>query len=195
MAAHREHAAVRAAFEIAVAEAVQTGGDLPTPPAPVSEAHDRALGLLFAEVRSLDEQQGAVLAEIADDVEAALHERVAVTMAEVRGLMPRLDRARRSLVDDLALVRRVRAAADSAAGDLRRPSRADRTPSMLTLDDLADLVEYDGDPLAPAPLPAPQAGVVVRDTDRGLRLGAQSFGQPKEWAPETRVVRLPPGRV
>lgn len=163
LAAQGEAEKKRQAHSAAFAKAVQTGGILPSEPLPMSDGYDRALAMLRQEDESLRAEGEAVMGEIAPELEEATRDRNRVAMTQVAKEGKTLERLRDEIQQNLRFVAEVRASVDRAnPGDVVRPSLAARTRTALTYDELLAFAEFDGDPLAPEPLP-PSAGRVVPD--------------------------------
>lgn len=185
LAAERDHVAEATKFDQQVAEAAATGGVAPENPPQARQGPARAMALIRAESEALAEERRSVLARIGPAVEQALTARMSATLTEAEEDATALAEVRQSLLDDLALARRVRTAVDAAAGDGTRPSRANRTRSQLDFNELVELVLGGGDLLALTPIQVPENGV---RRDGGVEPHRLTAAVP-------RYRPLPPGRV
>ncbi|MHB8185892.1 MAG: hypothetical protein ACYDDU_07345 [Dermatophilaceae bacterium] len=161
----------RQAHNVAFAKAVSTGGILPSEPPAIPAGFDRALQMLRLEADALRSAGEVVMAEIADDLEAATRDRNRVAMAQVAKERKTLERLRDQVHENLRFVAQVRASVDRAnLGAVVRPSRAARTRAGLTFDELLSFAESDSDPLEPEPIPPAVGGRVMIDdgTDESI---------------------------
>lgn len=143
--AHRDALARHAE---AVAQAVATGGPVPDDEPAPSESHRAAVLLADAEVAGIRNERSAVLARVADDVEAAARDRWARRRKATAEAVRALTRAVEDTNSDLRDVAEARQAADLVAGLVVHPSRSARTKTHVTVGDLVDLAEHGDDPFA-----------------------------------------------
>lgn len=152
------------AYDGDLAEAVRTGGTLPDKPPPMPDTFDRALEMLRHEDEALRAAGGALMAEIAPELEESTRDRNRVAMVQVAKTGKALEKLRNEVQCNLSFVAGVRAQVDGAnPGGIVRPSRAARTRTRLTYDELLSFAEFDSDPLEPEPLPPPVGRILVDD--------------------------------